>query len=149
MFLPAIFDSIESVLKDNQVDEILKESEKYKKTGLILSREDAIEIIKVREQVLQNYGRIEFGIEVIKNLIQNISVSDFICEEEYVSIINELQELFYYMKNETEDLIGDDEIISILDKLYNNSCAGTIELLKESVETFCINYRNELQKKSY
>lgn len=147
MFLPSIFNSMEQALNDSQVNEILKIGEENGECKLVLTKEDAVEIIKARNRTLQSNGRIELGIEVMKKLIQNFSVSSFVHQEDYVSIINELQEIFYYMKNETEDKLGDDELIDIMEKLYNNSCGGSIELLKETIELFAINFRGENQKK--
>lgn len=81
--------------------------------------------------------------------MQNLCKSPFINKESYLGVINELQEIFYYMKNETEDSIGDDEIIEMIDDLYNNSCGGSIELLKEKIQCFsqdvrCKNQQMEL-----
>ena len=39
-------------------------------------------------------------------------------------------EIFYYFKNETLDLIGDDELIELMRDYYENRCKGSLELLK-------------------
>lgn len=114
-----------------------------------MTEEDAKEIIKVRGWALQSYGRIEIDMGVAKKLIEKFSSSPFIEQEDYVVTLNNLQELFYYMKNETEDRLGDDMVIDIIYEFYNNECGGDIEFLWEEIQVFSEKFRCENQKKDY
>lgn len=145
MSLPVIFDSIENVLMEIHINEMLKTNEESRKYGLWLSAQDAKEIIETRNHVLQNYGRIELDIRVTREVMNKFCASTFINQDDYSSTINELQEIFYYMKNETEDGIGDDEIIDILKDFFENCCGGSIELLKGMIETFSGIFRRKNQ----
>lgn len=149
MFLPIIFNSMGTVLNETQVNEILQTNEEAKKYGLILTVQDAKEIVEVRNRVLQSYGRIELDIGVTRKFIQSFCTSTFINPEEYVSTLNDLHELFYYLKNETEDEIGDDELIDIIKDFFDNSCRGSMELLKSMIETLAENSRRKNQITDY
>lgn len=144
MNLPVILNSIDNVLKEIQINEILninKESQKY---GLYLNTAEVEEIIETRNHVLPSYGRVELDMGVISKLIKSLCNSPYISQEDYVSTLNDLQEMFYYLKNETEDKIGDDELIDILMDLFNNSCRGAMELLQGIIEKYGadIRYKN-------
>ncbi|HYE80823.1 MAG TPA: DUF6323 family protein [Clostridia bacterium] len=142
MTLPSIFNSMGSLMKELQVSEMLKTNEETEKYGLILTAEEAAELVEVRNQLLHSYGRVELDMEATRKLIRSFSASPFISQEEYAASIKELQEVFYYLKNETEDEIGDDNLIEIITGLLNDSCGGSIELLRgRELEAFIREYR--------
>ncbi|KUO73105.1 MAG: hypothetical protein APF77_20785 [Clostridia bacterium BRH_c25] len=142
MSLPSIFNSMGSMMKELQVNEILRTNEETKKYGLILTAEEAAELVEVRNQLLRSYGRVELDMEATRKLINSISDSPFINQEDYASVVKELQEVFYYLKNETDDEIGDDSLIEIIKDLLNDSCGGSIELLQgRELAAFVRDYR--------
>jgi hypothetical protein len=144
MSLPIIFDSMNKMLEELQIAEIFQVDKEIGEAGIGLTLEAAKEIIQVRNQVLQSYGRIELDIAVTKKIINNFCTSSYINQEDYTSIIIELQEIFYYMKNETEDKIGDDELIEVITEFFNNSCGGSLELLKgRELDAFARNFRRD------
>ena len=51
-----------------------------------------------------------------------------------------MQEIFYYLKNETLDEISDIEIITILDKFYNGY-SGRIDNVQEEAERFAKEFK--------
>lgn len=130
MPLPSIFNPMGAVLKGMLTDEILRTNEVSQKYGLTLSAAEAREIVEARGHVLQSYGRVELDMGVTRKLIGSFCTSPFINQEDYPSTLKELQEIFYYMKNETEDRLGDDELIGILKDFFENDCGGSIELLQ-------------------
>ena len=129
MTLPLVLSSLDLLLKDILFNEIMQLNDKSRKYGLILSAEDAREIIEARNRILRSYGRVEMDNSVTKKLILSFCDSPFINQEDYAIIINELQEIYYYLKNETEDLMGDDELLQIMKELFNTACGGSRELL--------------------
>ena len=150
MNLPIIFNSMQNVLIELQINELLQFNDESKKYGLILSEEDAKEIIEVRNEVLQSYGRIELDIGVTKRFIQEFSASTLISQEEYAETLNDLNEVFYYIKNETEDKIGDDELIDKIKDFFENYCEGSLELLKgRELEEYARKVRRENQVADY
>lgn len=150
MNLPIIFGSANDVLKSVQVNEILQINEESQEYGLRLTPSEAEEIIKVRNDVLQSIGRVELSTDVIKKLIQSFCTSSYINQEEYASTLNDLLEIFYYMKNEMEDCIGDDELINIMKDFFENYCHGSLELLEgRELESFARNLRTTNQMNEF
>lgn len=144
MLLPIITDPTNTLMEDILVNEILDINEKSKEYGLFLKPVEVKGIIENRNRILQSYGRVELGIEGIKNFIQNFCDSPFISQENYISTLQDLHEVFYYLKNETEDRIGDEELIRIIKEYFNGSCGGSLELLRgRELEAFIRNYKAE------
>ena len=140
MISPIILKSLNSNLQITQENEILNLNEKSQMYGLSLNKEDVKEIINSRDNTLKSYGRIELNISITKMIIENLYKSQYTDKDDYVYAINDLHEVFYYLKNETLDQISDIEIIEIIDEIYNN-CSGRIDIVQEKCEEFAKNYR--------
>lgn len=135
---------------NEQINKILNLNEETILYGLKLKKEDIMQIIEVRNQVVTGYGRIELGTDVINKLIKSFYNCPFIEQDDYMLTIMELQEVFYYMKNETEDRISDDELIEILKDFFENYCRGSIELLQgREIESFARNQRIIYQQSDF
>ena len=135
---------------EQQVNEIIRLNEETVKYGLTLSKHEIMQIIDVRNDLLRGYGRIELGTEVINKLIKSFYNSSYIQQDMYMSTLMELQEVFYYMKNETEDNLSDDEIIEILREFFEDYCKGSIELLQgREIENFAKNQRIKYQESDF
>lgn len=124
-FLSPILD-----LNQNAISEILKCNENTSNYGLVLSLEEAKELVETRNNTLKSYGRVEFGGGIINKLIEAFCDSAYITQKDYSCILNELLETFYYYKNETLDQLSDDELIDLMRDYFNNNCHGSIELLQ-------------------
>lgn len=144
MISPIILKSLNSNLQTKQENEILNLNEESQIYGLTLNQEEVKEIINSRDNTLKNYGRIELDIGVTKMIIENLYKSQYTDKDDYVYLINDLHEIFYYLKNETLDKISDVEIIEIIDEFYNN-CSGRIDILQEKCEEFAKSYRWKLE----
>lgn len=125
MNLPNIFN-----FKETYVNQLLDTNNKAKKYGLMLTQKDVSEIMEERESALKSHGRVELDINVTKKIIDFLCSSPYINKDNYSDTIIELQEIFYYLKTETDDKIADDQLLNIIFKLYENPCAGSLELLK-------------------
>ena len=143
MISQIILKSLNSNLQITQENEILDLNEKSQIYGLTLNKEDVKEIINSRDNTLKNYGRIELDIGITKMIIENLYKSQYTDKDDYVYAINDLHEVFYYLKNETLDQISDIEIIEIIDEVYNN-CSGRIDIVQEKCEEFAKSYRWKL-----
>lgn len=130
MFLPAILHSFETGLIDTQINDILLINSETAEFGLSLTKEEVIMLIKARNSILKSCGRIELGVEATKQLIKAFCKSAYINEENYVLALNELHEIFYCLKNETEDKAADDELIEKMSEIFDGECHGSLELLK-------------------
>jgi len=98
--------------------------------GLALSAKEAVELVETRAAALRSNGRIEFGAGIINKLILKFCDSPFLSKHNYAEILNDLIETFYYFKNETLDEVGDDELLSLMKKYFDQNCQGSIELLQ-------------------
>ncbi|KUG04092.1 hypothetical protein ASZ90_018499 [hydrocarbon metagenome] len=123
-------DLYQSLGKQPDISEVLETNQESQKYGLILKASEAQEIISARNQSVKSHGRIELGSELISKIITLFCRSPFMRREEYTMIINELIDIFYYFKNETRDLVGDDELLVVMNEFFNNSCQGSLELLR-------------------
>jgi hypothetical protein len=117
-------------LDEPSVKEILAANKYSSAFGLKLKPEEALLLIAERNRIIRDLGRVETGLEIITSIINAFCSSVFINSDEYVSILNELVEIFYLFKNETENYVDDDELVNVMSELYNNSCQGSLELLR-------------------
>ncbi|HWQ71163.1 MAG TPA: DUF6323 family protein [Desulfitobacteriaceae bacterium] len=97
--------------------------------GLILSRRDVVELVETRSLALTNNGRIEFEGGVMEKIIRQFCDSPHLSMNNYAETLHDLIEMFYYYKNETLDLISDDDLIKFMKKSYDGICQGSLELL--------------------
>ncbi|MCX7614688.1 MAG: DUF6323 family protein [Clostridiales bacterium] len=136
------------IINQQATNEIIKCNEKTSKYGLVLSDKDAIELVETRNAALLSNGRIEFGGGIINKLISEFCNSPFLSQYDYANTLHELIETFYYFKNETLDQIGDDDLIIIMKKYFDDRCNGSIELLQgRELEQLAKNIR--FDKKHY
>ncbi|MBZ2174635.1 DUF6323 family protein [Schnuerera sp. xch1] len=111
------------------MEEIEKCNDFTAKFGLILSRLDAIKLVETRALLLKNNERIEFGGGVIDKIIKEFCDSPYISMYNYVKTLHELIEMFYFYKNETLDMISDDDLIKFMKHSFDGKCQGSLELL--------------------
>lgn len=145
MFLARIFSSLNTSMQEQAVVEIIELNEKTKEYGLVLSPEEVRQMIHTRNQVLYNYGRVELSLQVTKELIEVFVASPYVYDGDYATLINELHEIFYYIKNETEDKIGDCRMIEMMRELFDGDCGGSLDLLKSKLEEYAEVFRREIQ----
>lgn len=99
--------------------------------GLQLTPEQATELVETRSHALGQNGRIEFGGGVLDKIIQRFCDSPYLHTRNYTQTLHQLTEIFYYYKNETMDLIGDDELLDFMKDSYDGVCQGSLELLAD------------------
>ncbi|GGP15919.1 DUF6323 family protein [Oceanobacillus neutriphilus] len=144
MNLSDMLNSIQQSHHSNTIMDLVSLNEKTKERNLVLTPDDAKSLVVSRNKVLRDHARIELSNGVLKELIEVFSVSPYMNQEYYVDTLNELQEIFYYLKNETEDKVEDAKLIQLMNDYYNGSCAGSIELLRSKMEEFAENFRRDI-----
>ncbi len=97
--------------------------------GLTLTQAQAGELVETRSIALCDNGRIEFGGGAIDKIIKEFCDSPYISMDNYTETIHDLIEIFYYYKNETMDLISDDDLIKFMKLSYDGVCQGSLDLL--------------------
>lgn len=103
-----------------------RRSEPY---GLTLSESALQRLLLLRAEVLQQTGRIELGGGVLEKLIIAFCDSPYVVQSKYEDTLAELQELFYYFKNECRDLVTDDELLDAMRLIFNSVAHGSVEFL--------------------
>jgi hypothetical protein len=110
--------------------------------GLYFSEEQMQNLAKRRFKSLRDTGRIEFGQGILKKLVTEFCDSPYITQENYEDTILELQDSFYYFKNESMDRISDEELIAFMKRHFDGICQGSLDYLNgTSLEDLCRNTR--------
>ena len=117
------------LVQKRAVNEIISYNEETLNYGLVLTEQQAIELVRTRNIALRDNGRIEFGGGIIGKIINEFCDSPYLTMENYEYTLHELIEMFYYYKDETLDLMGDDELIKFMKRSFDGICQGSLELL--------------------
>ena len=118
-----------SLILKQAVAEIEKCNDFTSQFGLTLSHHDAIELVETRALALKSNGRIEFGGGVIDKIIREFYHSPYISMHNYAETLHELTEIFYFYKNETLDLLSDEDLLKFMKNSFDGKCQGSLELL--------------------
>lgn len=106
--------------------------------GLVLTDADIAELVTLRGEALRATGRIEFGGGILPKLIRAFCSSPYIDRQNYAATLGELQDAFYYFKNESNDMFSDDDLIDFMANSFNGRAEGNAELLTSiSLEQLC------------
>jgi len=111
-------------------NEILECNARTARHNLFITDRQAVELVEARSQNLRDNGRVELGAGIIDRLIDVFCSSDYLMQDNYAETIHELMEIFYYYKNETLDLVSDDDLIDYMKQSYEGVCQSSTELLK-------------------
>ena len=111
--------------------------------GLTLTEADITELVQLRSEALKAMGRVEFGGGILPKLIRAFCKSPYVDARNYAATLADLQDAFYYFKNESEDRFSDDDLIEFMEKVFNGPAEGSTELLCAiSLEQLCRWARN-------
>ena len=116
-------------IQKQAVGEVIKCNDYTARFGLTLTPVQALELVETRSIALSDNGRIEFGGGVIDKIIVKFCDSPYISMHNYTQTIHELLEIFYYYKNETLDLVSDDDLIKHMKTAFDGICQGSLDLL--------------------
>lgn len=120
-----------SIAQGQAENEIIKCNDFTADYGLVLTSQQAVELVETRSYALGANGRIEFGGGVIDKIIKEFCDSPYISINNYADTLHDLIKIFYYYKNETLDLLSDDDLIKFMKESFNGICRGSIELLTD------------------
>ena len=120
-----------SLLKRENVSDILAVNGTTAQAGLVFSPGQAVALLKARGQALHDSGRLELKGGIVKKLILAFYDSPFFLKEQAVDTLEALLDVFYHLKNETFDSLGDDELIGFLRERFDGECQGSLERLRD------------------
>lgn len=134
--------ALQNIQKRQAVIELKACNEITIKYGLALSDADINELVENRFKALKDTGRIEFSEGILKKLVEAFCDSPYIMQQNYKETLMEIQECFYFFKNEAMDQIADDELIEFMKIHFDGKCQGSLEYLSgTNLEELCRNTR--------
>lgn len=140
--------SIRQMQLENAKNELRCCEELNRHYGLTLTEADITELVELRGQALRSTGRVEFGGGILPKLIRAFCKSPYVDAYNYAATLGELQDAFYYFKNECEDRFSDDDLIDFMERVFNGQAKGSAEVLTSiSLEQLCRWARNDFDDK--
>lgn len=115
-----------------ELQKVLTCNEKTSEFGLTLTEQEAGMLMQSRRDVLKDQRRVEFGEGILTELIQAFCDSQFINQDNYAETLAQLQDIFYLYKNEAEDNLTDDELLTVMKELFEDICYGSTDYLQET-----------------
>lgn len=113
-------------------EELVESNRVSRKFGLALSPAQADMLTRRQEESLRETGRIEFGGGILKKLALAFCDSPFIHPEDWTDTLARLQTIFYELKNETGDRLGDDDLIFRMAARFNGAAGGSLDALESA-----------------
>lgn len=121
----------------NQLQKVMETNKKTEQFGLELSQEDAKLLVEARGEELRTQKRVEFGEGILPKIIFAFCDSSYLSQDNYVETVVRLQEIFYLFKNESMDLLTDDELLEFMREQYEQTCFGDLDYLESTcLESF-------------
>jgi len=118
---------------NDTVNAILELNGELGEYGLTITPAQAVELADTRQRALADSERIELsgltGGGAVVKLMKKFSTSSYVDQSNFAQILNELTELFYYIKSETMDKVNDEVLIDTLFECFETTCNGDVSLL--------------------
>ncbi len=111
--------------------ELVSLNETTAEYGITLSEKDCAEIAEFRAETLKDNERIEIGVGAVRRIIEEFCDSGYISQNSFKDTVEGLLECFYTIKNETDDKIGDNEVLAFLKYLFETEAGGDVSKLYE------------------
>lgn len=128
-----MFELAESARQKKELTKLVVCNDKTEQFGLTMTEQEANELIVCRNESLKRYNRVEFGNGILDRLVYEFCDSQYIDQQNYVQILKRLQDIFYEFKNESQEQLTDDELITAMRKLFEEECGGDLDYLEESI----------------
>ena len=141
---PRLLNAISHSLQEQALLTLLACNHHTQAYGLTLSPDDARQLLAAREQALRHYGRVELGVGAAQMLVETFVASPYMEADSFAETLAELLDLFYAVKNETEDRIGDTQLLDEMKARFDGECGGAMELLRGSMEHYASGFRSGL-----
>lgn len=124
------FVQLQRLQSEEYTHELISLNEQTSEYGLTLGEREAAELVETRAGALRDNGRVEMGLGALSMIIKVFSVSEYITQENYAETLNDLLELFYFLKTETHDKVSDRELIETMFDQFENNYHGSVDLMQ-------------------
>lgn len=131
------YEIMQAIEQKEEIKRIENCNEKTAIFGMALSKKEIEMLVTSRWEILKETRRIEFGKSILPELLLEFCDSEYIDCNNYADTIRQLQEIFYIYKNEMQDLITDEELISLMHYAFEKICFGDLELLESNCLDIC------------
>lgn len=101
--------------------------------GLPLTSSELAMLAESHDHALQSAGRVAFEPDGLEALLAAFADSPWLPPVELPATLSALTELFYHLKNRTEDLICDEALLRRMREGFDD-CRGSVELLADLLE---------------
>ena len=129
-----------NLLKENAIqketDQILENMQNNHKPGLLLTREEVLQLCEKRNEVLVQCERLELNGSIMDQLIDAFMDCPYITRDEFADVMEEVIEVFYIMKNVCLDLIDDQTMMHYMRKQLDES-HGVVVMMSDAVNEYC------------
>lgn len=123
---------LEEIIKQTQLEKVKETNQYTEQFGLRLSDEDAALLVKDRMDSLKQQQRVEFGEGILTKIIYTFCDSDYLNQDNYVDTLGRLLDIFFLYKNEMNDEITDDELLTFMKEQFETVCFGDADYLEET-----------------
>ena len=113
-----------------RISRILMTNDDSVKHGLILTEQDAAALAAAGRDSLKTERRVEFGEGIMPKLIRTFCDSSFIEQDDYRETLSRLQDIFYLYKNESMDMVTDDELLAMMKRAFEEESGGDFDYLE-------------------
>ncbi len=127
-----MFELMQMKKQENEIAALINCNEKTEQFGLVLTTEEAKELVIGRNTSLKTNERVEFGAGILEKLIFNFCDSQYLKQENYADTLMELQDIFYMFKNEAEDHLTDEELMTFMKEQFESVCTGDTDYLADT-----------------
>ncbi|GHU43012.1 hypothetical protein FACS1894111_07870 [Clostridia bacterium] len=124
-----VFDLIQRQKAEEECRSLMLYNEKTASFGLSLTAEEAHELVAYRDDSLKEHRRVEFGKGILDALVFAFCDSPYIGQADYLETLKGLTDLFYLFKNESEDKLTDDELMTFMREQFDEVCCGDLDYL--------------------
>ncbi len=135
--------SINQLNLSKQKADILNLNEKSMEYALFLTEKDAIMLVQAGKETISMQDRIEFGKSATVKIIEKFMKSTYISQSDYADTIASLIDIFYEAKEESLDILTDDEVIDIMYIFFEKESGGSVDILQgRDMDYLCRKIRN-------
>lgn len=127
-----MFQMLEAVRRKDELQLLEEMNQKTRRFGLSLTLQEQQELAMCRDKSLKKYNRVEFGAGILDKLIFTFCDSQYVGPENYLACLKRLQDIFYEFRNESMDLMTDDEVLTFMKEQFETVCAGSLDYLEET-----------------
>lgn len=99
------------------------------RTNMTLSPAQAALLVRQQQSALRETGRLAFSGGTLSALAETFCDSPFLQREEWPEVLAELTEIFYALKNETGDRLGDGTLMRAMAARFNGGAGGSLDAL--------------------